>query len=187
MADSLGLLGQQPSAGLLGTSRWDSVWPMLMSLGAGIASGGAPGGGGWGGGIGRGLSLATNAVQQQRENQLQNALLQLKLREAGRPEIKDITLPGGGKISASVSPGGTVSPLDTSGLGPQATVPDFENTQKLRKEYQATPQYQTWAQAQPIWQSMKDASKRPTRAADLTLSMASQRSSTRTLWFVRAR
>jgi hypothetical protein len=60
-------------------------------------------------------------------------------------------------------------PLDTSALGPQAFVPDFENASSLRKEYQATPQYKTYAEAVPIFKSMVSTQGRNTRASDLNL------------------
>jgi hypothetical protein len=148
---------------------WNRISPILMALGGGIASGGAPGGGGWAGGIGRGLALAQDAVQQSQADEFKRMLLAIQMQSALKPDIKDITLPGGGKVSASVSPSGAVSPLDTSAFGAGTVVPDFKDTQALRKEYQATPQYQTFVQAQPIYKSMQEASKRNTRASDLNL------------------
>ena len=131
-------------------------------MGAGIAGGSNRG---WGPGIGAGLAGASSAIQNQQEDQLRRQLLQAQL----APEVKDITLPGGNKVSALVGSGGSVSPLDTSALGSQPFVPDFEKASSLRKEYQATPQYKTYAEALPIFKSMVSTKDRNTRASDLNL------------------
>jgi hypothetical protein len=155
----------QPQGGLANIfsgNNPSSLGQMLLALGAGIASGSTEG---WGPGIGRGLALAQQTQQNAQENQLKRLLLGAQM----APEVKEITLPGGGKVSARVGPGGQVTPLDTSALGPQAAVPDFENATSLRKEYQALPQYKTYQEALPIYRSMTDAAKRDSRASDLNL------------------
>lgn len=146
--------------GLFGGMDWSSLGPMLLNLGAGIASGDN-----WGQGIGSGLALAGKAQQNQQENELKRMLLQSQM----APEVQDITLPGGGKVSARVGPGGQIMPLDTSALGPQAAVPDFDNATSLRKEYQGTAQYKTYSEALPIFNSMVETKGRNNRASDLNL------------------
>jgi hypothetical protein len=99
-------------------------------------------------------------------------MLDLKRSEMGLGEIKEITLPNGAKVSARVGSDGSVTPLNTSAFGggsAEAPPPDFKNTQDLRKEYQATPEYKTYKAAEPIFQSMVETAPRNTRASDLNL------------------
>jgi hypothetical protein len=82
--DARASLLTQPQAAPSQGFNWgsgSSMWPMLMSLGAGIASGGAKGGGGWGAGIGKGLALGMENAQNTRENDIKERAYQMQLME----------------------------------------------------------------------------------------------------------
>ena len=95
------LAQQQGGQGLLGGDWKSSIGPLLMALGGGIAGNSTQG---WGASIGAGLQGASTAMQNQQESQLNRALLGLKFQEANKPDVKDITLPNGNKISVKEKP-----------------------------------------------------------------------------------
>lgn len=92
------------------------------------------------------------------------------------PEIKEVTLPNGEKMSVQVMPDRTVRDLSGNaiapnvlqgGAGPSKTQKEGEDN--LRKEIEGSKQVQDYAAADPMYRSMVQSALNPNGASDLDL------------------
>jgi hypothetical protein len=91
-------------------------------------------------------------------------------RQGRKPEVVTIELGNGQKQSMLQMPDGQLRPIDMSQFGQQGQLPpNFEDTQKLRKELTAQPNVQKFSQSVGVYNSMLASADIDTRAADLDL------------------
>jgi hypothetical protein len=142
-----------------------------------------------GGGMNPRLQAASELYRNPQTRPIAGQILQSELAKQGKkPEVVTIELGNGQKRSVLQNPDGTFSPLPANlAGGAQGDIPpDFEGTQKLRKEFQSQTNVKKFDDAIGAYKSMLTSAAKDSPQSDLDMSMAWRRSWTRKAWSARA-
>lgn len=118
-------------------------------------------------------SLASKLYRNEATRPLAGKMLEQRIARANKkPEIVTLELGNGQKISAMQMPDGSLQRVDMSGLGGEGggkLPPNFDDTQKLRKEYQSQTNVKKFDDAIGPYQSMLTSAATDTATADIDM------------------
>lgn len=119
------------------------------------------------------MALAGRLYRNEATRPLAGKMLEARIARANKkPEIVTIELGNGQKVSAMQMPDGTLQRVDMSGLGGADGAklpPNFDDTQKLRKEYQSQTNVKKFDDAIGPYQSMLTSAQNDTATADIDM------------------